>query len=316
MSKATFQLVYDGPALAENEIAVRDLSPALMAMDALLEEANRVVNYGKTDTTLTVKASFKTGSFKIDLASSQQLIERLKDIKEFVLGDTVTTILSAEALIALVFGTLWRLMKWLRGRKITKVQLLDGKVQVWVDNEYLEVEKQALDLLRSYKVRQALEQAVKEPLEKDGIDTVAIVEKEEVIAVVTKEERMFFSAEQLDVTQLEDTTRITHLHLVAPSFQTGDKWRVNDGGSNFYVGIEDQAFIEKVLRGDVGFTATTILKVSLREVQFTDSKGQMKKECTIREVLEIRDPGEQMSLFPEPEPHSPRQDPPPPSEVA
>jgi hypothetical protein len=293
MSKATFQLVYDGPALASNEMAVRDLSPALMAMDVLLEEANRIVNRGRTEAALTVKASFKTGSFKIDLVATQQIVERLKD---FFSGEDVRALLGAKALLGLVFGSAWSLLKWLKGRKITRLELQGSKVKVFVGDEYMEAEKAAIDLLRNYRLREALEQAVTRPLETEGIEEVAIIEEGDVVATARKSEASYFKAEEVDVLELEDTTRTTHLHLVAPSFQGGDKWRVNDGGTNFYVTINDNSFIEKVMKGEVEFGASTILKVQLREVRYTDAKGQMKKECTILHVDDIIKPAEQLEF--------------------
>ena len=42
-SQASFHLIYDGPALANHEMNVRDLAPALLAVGELLEEVNRML---------------------------------------------------------------------------------------------------------------------------------------------------------------------------------------------------------------------------------------------------------------------------------
>lgn len=88
----------------------------------------------------------------------------------------------------------------------------------------------------------------------------------------------------------------THLNIVSPSFHSGDKWRVNDGGANFYVSINDQDFIERLLRDEVVLSASTTLKVLLHEVQYTDSKGILRKDSEIEKVIALVRPHEQMDL--------------------
>ncbi|MFT4967156.1 MAG: hypothetical protein ACI9CD_000153 [Candidatus Deianiraeaceae bacterium] len=45
---ATFQLIYDGEALENHEMAPRDLSVALVAINGILENADKIINKGKT----------------------------------------------------------------------------------------------------------------------------------------------------------------------------------------------------------------------------------------------------------------------------
>jgi len=48
MSSINFQLIYDGKALENNEINPRDLSIALVAINDLFENADRIANEGRT----------------------------------------------------------------------------------------------------------------------------------------------------------------------------------------------------------------------------------------------------------------------------
>lgn len=57
MIKENFQISYDGPALANNEMDVKDLAPALLSLGELLEEANRVVNGDKVSVVVNIKAT-------------------------------------------------------------------------------------------------------------------------------------------------------------------------------------------------------------------------------------------------------------------
>ena len=73
--KEYFQVIYDGPALESNEMDVRDLAPALLAISDVLDEANKIVFGDKTQVQVNVKGSFKTGSFGIDFSIVQRGIE-------------------------------------------------------------------------------------------------------------------------------------------------------------------------------------------------------------------------------------------------
>jgi hypothetical protein len=293
MSSATFQVIYDGPALEGNEMAAKDLATALLAMDTVLEEADSTINGGRTETKLTVKASFKTGSFKIDFSSVQGLADRFVDL---LAGHTASAVANALQIFG-ALGFLIALIKWLKKRKPTRFEFVLGKARVFVGDEYLEVEKRTLDLYRNFKLRQSLQKAIEEPLSKEGVDSFALVQSEVVTVSVTKEESGYFAVPALEETTLEDKHYVTHLNIVSPSFQSGDKWRVNDGGGNFFVAISDQNFIERVLKDEVVFGALTTLKVMLHEVKYTDEKGLLRKEAEIERVLAVIRPHEQLDLI-------------------
>ena len=52
MSSTSFQVVYDGPALAGSTIDVRELAPALLAFGDVIEQANFTLNAGRTSVAL------------------------------------------------------------------------------------------------------------------------------------------------------------------------------------------------------------------------------------------------------------------------
>lgn len=297
MSTATFQVVYDGPALEGNEMAARDLSTALMAMDMLLEEADATINGGKTQTRLAVKASFKTGCFKIDFTSAQAITDRFLDLLS---GEMASGIANAIEILGSVGAVIW-LIKRLKNRRPTRFEFHGGKVRVYLDDEFLEVEKRTIDLFRNHKLKQALQKAIEEPLSKEGIDSFAIVQSGGISVEVSKEESAYFVVPEYEEVPLEDKRFETHLNIVSPSFQSGDKWRVNDGAGNFFVSISDQSFIERVLRDEITFGASTTLKVLLHEMKYTDGKGVLRKDADIEKVIAVIRPHEQLELIAPPE---------------
>lgn len=76
MKPAHFQIIYDGPALADSTMDVRDLAPALLALGSVIEEANYALNRQKAKIAVKVKGSFKTGCFGIEFDVVQSLLDQ------------------------------------------------------------------------------------------------------------------------------------------------------------------------------------------------------------------------------------------------
>ncbi len=74
---ASFQITYDGRALDNHEMDVRELAPALVAVADVLEEANALLNGGSTKISVNVRGSFKNGSFGIEFALYQDIIQQV-----------------------------------------------------------------------------------------------------------------------------------------------------------------------------------------------------------------------------------------------
>lgn len=304
MSKASFNVLYDGPALANSEMDVRELAPALLALGSLLEEANSVINDGKAQVSVQVKATFKTGCFGIELEVCQSFLqhahslfsnESVSSAKELLewLGlvkDNVGNIVAGGA------GLLW-LIKKIRGRRINQVVLLDnGKVRVVMDDDALEVEEKVLTLYRQFRVRQALEGVLK-PLESEGIDTFAVTNLKQTdrFIEITKAERPYFKTPEPESEALSDDEFDVNLQIVSISFQEGNKWRFNDGASVFYADMLDDSFISQVAASATSFTKGDILKVRLRRVQSIAGET-FKTEYTVLKVLEHRKAAAQLKM--------------------
>lgn len=94
-----FRIVYDGPALDNHEMDVRDLAPALLALSEVFEEAGKTLYGNKSVINVKVNASFRAGSFGIDLLASSP--SWLKNTVEFFSGDTASATLNLITFLGL-----------------------------------------------------------------------------------------------------------------------------------------------------------------------------------------------------------------------
>lgn len=300
MSSSQFRVVFDGPALKSNEMDVRELSAALVALNKLFEEADTLINGGRTEHSLKVRGSFKTGSFKIDFASYQGMLDRAKDL---LLSDDAGAIISAHDLVQVViFGSvgaysLVRLLKWLGGLRPTKIiEDPDGGFRVYKGDKWVKAEEKVVQLYRDHKVRKALEAAITAPLSEGRVDAMAFTNDDgKNFELITIDEASYFAAPEESAEQLETSRFETNVSLVRISFKEGNKWSVFDGANALSVYVEDQDFLERMNRSEVSFSKGDILRVRIRLEQ-SETSGGLRNEYYVEKVLDHRPPASRAQL--------------------
>ncbi|MBF0201972.1 MAG: hypothetical protein HQK66_11800 [Desulfamplus sp.] len=300
-NRASFHIIYDGPALQDNEMDVRDLAPSLLALSDLFDEANHILNHGQSKIAINIKASFKTGCFGVELSIVQDMLSNIANLfkEDSVLNAaTIATLTGFTATGAT--KTLIGFIKWLKSRKIKQVELLNnGLVRVVLDDDYIEIEKRVLDLYRNSKIRKALEAAITKPLEKDGIDSFACTEgmpsENMPFFSITKKERDCFIISEPADEILEELEYEAHLQALSIAFQEDNKWRFTDGTNKFYAEVKDIAFLHKIQNNDIAFRKDDLLKVLLLMKQRLTGSG-LKSEYQILNVLEHRSAARQLEL--------------------
>jgi len=275
---------------------VRDLAPALLALGDIFEEANSLLNHGKAKVAVSVKGSFKTGCFAIDISVVQSLFQQAIDLFN---GAPVTAALNLAGLIGLGTGATTgalQLIRWTKGRPITKVEVINtGKVKVFCDDEHFETEQETLDLFRSFRLRKAFQELIHSPLQKEGIEYFAVRQGDQDFSAVSKPESRYFVAPEQEPEDLESSEREVSLQLVNIAFKDDNKWRFFDGISTFYASITDDDFLNRVDLNQEHFSKGDILKVRLREDK-TLVGDQLKAEYQILAVLEHRRAASQLRL--------------------
>jgi len=292
----SFQVIYDGPVLENNEMDVRELAPALVAVADLLEEANLLINGGGSKVDVNVRGSFKSGSFAIDFNIIQSIYQ---DIMRLFTSAGITSSVNLLSLLGITgIGGLIGLLKRLKNRKIQKIEDIDNnRVCIHISQEEtIEMDSRVLDLYKSQRVRNALDSIITKPLNRAGINEVRLTspgEKEPVI--IKKEETEYFELPLLGDELLGENVTEAFLQLVSISFKEDNKWRFSRGESVFYALVADENFLAGVNRNEINFSKDDVLKVRLLAKDILTDKG-IRTEYTVLEVLEHRRAARQLRL--------------------
>jgi hypothetical protein len=176
-SQVTFQVTYDGPALAHHTMDVRDLAPALLSLSNLIDESGRLLYGPKTNFKVHVK-NVGDGCFMTELAVFFQSAETLLNSSGFTAGKNLLESIGILSVIGSVgtggYVSLLALVKWLKGKPPVVESISEDKNTAVLEFENLtiEVPLEVLRLYRDIPVRSALEKVV-EPLGSKGVDSIA-----------------------------------------------------------------------------------------------------------------------------------------------
>lgn len=284
-----FHVVYDGPALAEHRMDVRDLAPALVAIADLFTFANRELNGDSTEVRLEVKGSFKAGSFHSELIFIQSLANQIRDIFAGPSANAFSNALAILGALGIVGGGgLIGLIRALRGRRPHRIEPTGSTIRIWMtEHESFEVEDAVYRLYRCKTVRISLQKTLS-PLERDGITSFGIVRGDAVTLAIERDELDTFASVDVTGEVASDSVSRKMLLLESVVFKDGNKWRVHDGTYPFFAALDDEQFLAKVDAGE-RFGKGDVLVVDLRQTQIITDEG-LKNEYRIVKVHGHRAP--------------------------
>lgn len=253
----------------------------------MLEAATRALNGDRVRAQIHVCASFKTGSFDIDLNLATDWLLKVCDI--FV-SDTASAAANALEILGALGLVAWKgkqgllaALKWLRGRRIDKVELGDQTARLIVDQESLEIELTVLALLRDLAVREALDKLLS-PLDREGIDTFACGTDADFEQIITKAERAWFYTPIMEDDLVLDDVRKMAFSIVSLAFKEDNKWRLYDGAATIHATIADTDFLTRVDQNVETFAKGDMLICMVRVRQWQTPSGA-RTEYEVAEVL-------------------------------
>jgi len=293
-----FRITYDGAALASSEMDVRELAPALLAVGDLLDAATRALHGERIKAQTNVRASFKTGSFGIDfnLATDWAL-----KVRSLLAGETASALANALEILGALGLAAWQgkrgllaVLKWLRARRIEKVEVGERSARLVVEGEAIEIERIVLDLLRDLAVREAMDKMLA-PLDRDGIDTFAVGTDDAIFDTVTEAERAWFVAPTVEDDLILDDVRKMVFSIVSLVFKGDNKWRLYDGAATIHATISDAGFLSRVDQNVERFAKGDSLVCKVRVRQWQTASG-VRTDYEVVEVLEHRQAARQIRL--------------------
>jgi hypothetical protein len=289
MTSMTFSIKYDGPALAQHEMDLHELAPALLALSEMIKSANRSLFGDKSEVQVKVQGSFKGGSFGIDLMAVQTMYEQLSSL---LAGQGPTAFGNLKTILeslGLIGGAgLLALLKRLRGRKPTEIEFRDNSAILTVINEEVH-ERIVTDLAtgqlwQDKTVRKTLHQVMR-PLQQDGIEIFAAGRTPTPEIVITRAEAEWFTFDE-NVTELNSSIIEQVCLIESVTFKDDNKWKLNNG-QTFYAFMEDLDFLSSIENGTVRFGKGDRLKVSMKIVQ-SDRNRRLETTYHVLKVIEHR----------------------------
>ncbi|MEG3165566.1 hypothetical protein U1701_13270 [Sphingomonas sp. PB2P19] len=294
MSRADFTLTYDGPALQNHEMDVRELAPAMLGVGELFDAMNLLLNGETAEVKVNVRAH-EPGCFSVVF----DIVQGWKDGAIALLsGDLVTSAINLKELLLGGAGLIWWIRKH-RGKTPDKVERLSGNmIRVTYGDESFDVPLELLRLYQDLAVRSALEKVVHKPLQAPGITLVEFGARSLPDQRVTDDDAEAFRTPEIPERILVKDVREAAFSIVSLAFKEDNKWRLHDGSNAVSAVIRDEEFLARVDRNQIRFAKGDVLICEVEFTQKQTAKGLVTENIVTKVKQHIAAP-RQLSLLPD-----------------
>ncbi len=288
MTKKTdkITLKYEGSAVNDGSIDVRQLAPSLMEFSKLLDVINKEVN--KNEPLRIDVVATKKGSFEIDLTVGLMNTDSLKAIQD---------LFKSYKSVKEVLLELLKLKKFLKGSHAKEIKedpnAKDSQIIINGDNNQLSISNSTIVIAQNYYAAEALEKFTHNSVNEEGVDQVNIIDadkpKEKI--EISKEELSFYKKPEVKEAEdkiIAERQMDISLSIYSPVFNEDNKWKFKDArGTILSVDIEDADFKKRYMEGEISFNINDILMCNVTYTEFKNGKGELKAtDYKIVKVLE------------------------------
>lgn len=289
--RTTLCVAYVGEAV-NGAMDVNELAPSLLALSNLVSEANQILNNDGSKIAVRISSHFERGSFELSLELVRDLPAQIK----FLLFDSsysLNEILNAVGLFCTISGgSLFALYKFIKGRKVTKVEKTDkDTVRIFVEEESREFSIGSWKLFQSQNVRRHVDGLI-HPLKTDGINDLEFrdADNKQVLEKISTDEAEYFSSEVQEELKEFVSSQKLMLRILRVSFDRDLKWRFDDGESKFYADIKDEEFWAAVEARQITFGCGDTIIAEIETTQQYVKDDLKKSSKTVTKVLRINKP--------------------------
>jgi hypothetical protein len=292
MAESALRVKYDGPALQDGSMPVRELAPSLLALGDLFTEASGTLYPDLPPVALNIKAT-EEGSFWVDLylwaadswEDARTLLSApgasaLANLQSYVIGGGV--------------GVLW-LRKRLKDRTVVKEEPAEdapapGYVRLTLDDgTKFNVPGIVVELEKRPTIRRSAQRVV-QPLEREGVERIEFMRDGVEETVIEEADLSAYETPSEDGEVITDEEITMALVIVAAAFEPGYKWRFYDGHNRFSAAIDDEDFIRRIDQHKEVFAKDDVMRCRVRVIQTRDANGLHFERRILRVLQHIESP--------------------------
>lgn len=280
-SQEKFVIKFDGPAVAAHRIDVRALAPALIGLADAIAATHVTAGDGVNFPPALEIGPPEAGSFMAELFVAWN------DVADLMTSHGMETTLNAGDLIVLFTAAVrWATARGRFGGRQSEIVEPIGAGQVRItypDGTVIEADARAGQVIENLDFNRAMLTAT-EPLRVDGVDSLALEVDGETLAELKQSDRPTFNVGPQPDQIVSENHRIVTVDILKPSFKTGNKWRVTDGDTPFWVTIVDPEFQRQIEERRVRFAKGDRLTVEILDEQVIDGHA-LHVEHSVTRVL-------------------------------
>ncbi|HHR6165016.1 TPA: hypothetical protein ACS716_002182 [Providencia alcalifaciens] len=260
-----FGIKYDGDkenGPLNHQIDARLLGTSMVSLCDLIEQSNKIINGESSEIHVDVRAH-KEGSFELLLSVAQNMANI--DVLD-VIGLTKTAATGAT------IGSLFGVVKWLKGRKIVDTEYdedTDTYSLITKDDEKIECTEKVKKLISSNVVMKGVNDIVYAPLVDDEITSVTFIQNDQPLEIIDKSDKDVFQLSRSPIKSEKDTETFTsEVYITNVNFTKKTGWRMmlNDG-EEVPITMNDAAFIERINLNKATFTKDDLFQVKYTKTQ-------------------------------------------------